>query len=59
MNLKIQKLSEDAVIPYRASKGAAGYDLTSISNCVIPPGGTAVIPTGLAMIVPEGSQLLI
>jgi len=56
MNIEIKKLRENAVLPRRGSKAAAGYDLYAcLDNAVkIAPHETKMIPTGLAMAVPEG-----
>ena len=44
-----------AVLPYKASPGAAGYDLTSVDTVVIPPGGSALVSTGWSMMLPQGT----
>lgn len=53
--LKIRKVSENAVIPKRATGGSAGLDLCA---CIDEPitlngGETALIPTGLAIELPS------
>ena len=53
--LKIRKVSENAVIPKRATGGSAGLDLCA---CIDKPitlngGETALIPTGLAIELPS------
>ena len=53
--LRIQKIHPDAIIPKRATHHSAGYDVYSIEELVIPPGGQAIIPTGLSIAVPEGT----
>ena len=53
--LLVQKLSDKAVIPTRGSEWSAGFDLSSAKNCVIPPGGRAVVPTDLAIACPAGT----
>ncbi|KAF2076927.1 hypothetical protein CYY_001765 [Polysphondylium violaceum] len=55
MVLKVKKLSEKATIPVRASKGAAGYDLSAAADCVVPARGKALIMTDLQVAVPEGT----
>ena len=47
--LKVTKLIEKAQIPAKGSIGAAGYDLRSIDNTVVPSWGKALISTGLAV----------
>lgn len=50
MILKIKKLNKDAVIPKRATKGSAGFDLSACtdSDIIIAPGEIKMIPTGIA-----------
>lgn len=52
--LKVMKLSHDATIPTRGSPYAAGYDLYSSMDCVIPPHGKALIKTDISIAVPFG-----
>lgn len=52
----IKKLNENAKVPTRGSKGAAGYDLyacTDGEEIVIPPYETRKIHTGIAVAVPS------
>lgn len=41
-------------LPTRSSEKAAGYDLHSPQDVVIPAGGSAVIDTGVAVALPSG-----
>lgn len=52
--LRVKKLSEFATIPVRASKKAAGYDLSSAHDTSIPAHGKALVKTDLTIAVPEG-----
>lgn len=54
--IKIRKINDDASIPTRGSKYAAGYDLYAcIKNPItISPHCTEKIGTGLAIEIPEG-----
>ena len=57
--VKIKKLKDNAVIPTRGSKFAAGYDLvacldTDEMNITIEPYKTVMIGTGLSMEFPNG-----
>ena len=52
--LRFVKLSEFATAPYRASPGAAGYDLYSAREKIIAPGGRACILTDLQLGIPFG-----
>lgn len=55
MNIKIKKLKENAVVPTRGSKYAAGADLYSAENDLyIEDRQTVMIGTGIAMEIPEG-----
>lgn len=55
-NVKIKKLKENAKIPTRGSKYAAGYDLYACinKNVIILPHETVKIGTGIAMNLPNG-----
>jgi dUTP pyrophosphatase len=50
--LKVKRLSENAVLPVRASAGAAGYDLFAAEDQVINPAARRVIKTDISMAVP-------
>jgi deoxyuridine 5'-triphosphate nucleotidohydrolase len=45
-------LNEHAVLPFRATEGAAGYDLVSAEDTVVPAHGKALVSTGLIIAVP-------
>lgn len=47
-------LSENATLPLRGSALAAGYDLFSAADCVVPAHGKWLVPTDVAVAVPEG-----
>jgi dUTP pyrophosphatase len=51
----VKKLTESAQAPTRGSAFAAGYDLYSAKETVIPAKGKALVDTGLAIAVPEGT----
>jgi dUTP pyrophosphatase len=53
--LKCKRLHPEAVLPYRATKKAAGYDLSSVIDCTVPARGKFLVPTGWAIRVPEGT----
>ncbi|UJF36581.1 dUTP diphosphatase [Paenibacillus hexagrammi] len=57
MQIKIKKLSADAVIPKYATELSAGFDLVASEDIVIPPSQTAMVPTGLAIELPAGYEL--
>jgi dUTP pyrophosphatase len=52
--LKVKKLNPNAILLTRGSAGAAGYDLSALSGCIIEPYGKALVPTGLAIAIPPG-----
>jgi dUTP pyrophosphatase len=54
IELAIQKVRPDAVVPSRAYAGDAGLDLTAIERVELGPGERAVVPTGLAVAIPDG-----
>ena len=53
MSFKIKKLSNDAVIPVRATIGSAGLDLSSVEEVNIPPQEWRLIGTGLSIAIPN------
>ncbi len=52
--LKVKRLTQDSILPYRATTDSAGYDLCASADIVILPMSRALIPTGLALEIPEG-----
>lgn len=50
--LKVKRLSENAVLPVRASAGAAGYDLFAAEDQIINPASRRVIKTDISIAVP-------
>jgi dUTP diphosphatase len=54
IELPIQRLREDAVLPARAYRGDAGLDLAACERVELAPGERAVVGTGLAVAIPEG-----
>ena len=61
MEVRIKKLSENAVIPTYGSEFSAGADLYACleEKVIIEPGNTYLVKTGLAMEIPEGFAGLI
>lgn len=55
MALNVIKLFQNAQIPVRSTAGAAGYDLFSIDNYVVPPGRRVVVSTGISVKLPPGT----
>jgi dUTP pyrophosphatase len=54
IELPIQRLRDDAVVPQRAYHGDAGLDLAACERVELAPGERAVVGTGLAVAIPEG-----
>jgi dUTP pyrophosphatase len=54
IQLSIQRLREDAVVPERAYDGDAGLDLAACDRVELGPGERAVVGTGVAVAIPEG-----
>lgn len=54
IQLPIQKVRPDAVVPSRAYAGDAGLDLAAIERIELGPGERAVVATGLAVAIPDG-----
>lgn len=54
LDVKIKKLVPEAELPYYATEGAAGMDLTSISYEYDYEHDCHIYGTGLAMEIPEG-----
>lgn len=56
MNAKVKRLKENAIIPTKGSKKAAGYDLYACCDerIIVNPHKTEKIGTGLAIQPPEG-----
>ena len=51
--LQIKRIHQKAIIPKKGSLGAAGYDLYSIENCIIPARGKNLVNTGISVALPE------
>lgn len=51
--LYVRRLSDKAIIPKRADPGAAGYDLASAVDIVVPARGKQLISTDLSMTIPK------
>ena len=54
IELPIQKLRDDAVVPTRAYAGDAGLDLAACERVELGPGERALVGTGLAIAIPAG-----
>jgi dUTP pyrophosphatase len=54
IELGIQRLHDDAVVPKQAYEGDAGLDLAACESVALAPGERAVVGTGLAVAIPDG-----
>ena len=54
IELPIQRLRADAILPARAYRGDAGLDLSACDRVELAPGERAVVGTGLAVAIPDG-----
>ncbi|KKP33434.1 MAG: Deoxyuridine 5'-triphosphate nucleotidohydrolase [Candidatus Roizmanbacteria bacterium GW2011_GWA2_32_13] len=54
LNLKVQKIHSNAILPNYAHCGDAGMDFFSIENAIINPGERKGIATGIKMAIPKG-----
>ena len=62
--VEIKSFREGAVIPVKATQGAAGYDLCACipdytNGMMIHPGNSLIVPTGLNVNIPEGYEIQI
>ncbi|GLJ27135.1 hypothetical protein SUGI_0532040 [Cryptomeria japonica] len=57
--LRIKKLSSIAILLSRGSPLASGYDLSSVTTCVVSARGKRVVPTDLSIAIPEGTYAAI
>lgn len=53
IKLLVKKLSQHATLPTRGSAGAAGYDLSSAKDVLVPARGKALCPTDLSIALPN------
>lgn len=51
--LQVKRLSDKAILPIKGSYGAAGYDLFSTENVIIPARKKACIKTGISIALPD------
>ena len=51
--LRVKKISEHATLPVRGSDGAAGYDLASAYDYMVPARGKELVKTDLSIAIPK------
>ncbi len=54
LEIAFKKLHPEALAPSKAHKGDAGYDLRSVEEVELPPGGRALVKTGISIAIPDG-----
>ena len=54
MRVAFRRLRPEAREPERAHVGDAGYDLCSVEEVSLPPGGRALVRTGISLAIPKG-----
>jgi dUTP pyrophosphatase len=54
MRVTFRRLCAEALEPTRAHAGDAGYDLRSVEEIMLPPGGRALVRTGISLAIPRG-----
>lgn len=59
VQVRFKKIHMDAKLPFKASKGAACFDIYAIHDCIILPNSFAMIGTGFAVEIPEGYEIKI
>lgn len=60
LNIKVKKVREDAILPLRASAGAAAADLYAMcepEGITLLPGERATVPTGIAIQLPSAAYV--
>ena len=57
--VKVKRLHPDAIIPKKAHKDDAGFDLVAVEDTIIEPNETKLIKTGLAVELPPGYEMQI
>ncbi len=56
INVKIQKIKDNAIIPHYAHDGDAGLDLYSTEDYLLKPGERVLVSTGIKIAVPKGYE---
>ena len=54
LQVPFRRLVPGAAVPERAHAGDAGYDLRSVEEAELEPGGRALVRTGISVAIPEG-----
>ena len=56
MKVLVKKLSEDAIIPFKAHNDDAGFDLFSIEELTLKPLERKLVHTGISLELPKDSE---
>ena len=59
INVNIQKISPDAILPKYAHPSDAGADIFAVEETLIPPSSTVLVKTGLKVAIPCGYEIQI
>ena len=59
VEVEVQKISEDAILPTYAHDSDAGADIYSIEDVTIPPHKIVIVKTGLKVAIPLGYEIQI
>jgi dUTP pyrophosphatase len=59
LQVPFRRLVPGAAVPERAHAGDAGYDLRSVEEAELEPGGRALVRTGISVAIPEGHAGLV
>ena len=59
LNIKIQKINEDAIVPKYAYESDAGMDVYSTKNYLLLPKHRTLVGTGLKIEIPKGYEMQI
>lgn len=57
VQIKVKRLHSEAVIPFYAKPGDAGFDLVAVEDMIIEPGESGRIRIGIALEIPDGYEM--
>lgn len=57
LQLPMEKIHKDAIVPTYANPGDSGMDLYALDDYTIKPGEVVLIPTGWKMAIPKGYEI--
>lgn len=59
MKRRFKKLTDKAILPERATKGSAGYDISASETVTLQPGEIKLVSTGLAVQMEQDDVMLL